>query len=345
MEIRRLDPHGSDRTELDPWYRAMREGSAADRVAPIVVEREAVMTSLRSNESNPNYDRRAYGAWDGEECVGTAIIGLPRRDNTHVAEIEIAVPPHARRRGVGRALFDHLYDLARREGRTVLAAEVEVAGAGENPLEESAGGRFALSFGFSPKHSEFRLLLDVPVPEEQLKALEAVAVRRAGEYRVTGWIGLPPAEVLDRFAEMHTLMDADVPSGELSREPVVYDAERVQRTQERLIEQGYGLVTTLVGDADDAPVGYTTMFVAGGAQRDVLQDNTFILRAHRGHGLATLAKVANLRRLAESYPQAAHVHTWTAEVNDAMHAVNSRLGFRPVETMYELELDLEQAAE
>jgi len=31
------------------------------------------------------------------------------------------------------------------------------------------------------------------------------------------------------------------------------------------------------------------------------------------------------------------VHTWTAEINGPIHTVNERLGFRPVETMHELE--------
>jgi hypothetical protein len=43
-------------------YRALREAASADRVAPVVVEREAVLTSLRSNDGNPSYDRRAYAA-------------------------------------------------------------------------------------------------------------------------------------------------------------------------------------------------------------------------------------------------------------------------------------------
>ena len=339
MEIRRLDPHRPD--EPDVWYRALREAESADRVAPVVVEREAVLTSLRSNDSNPNHDRRAYGAWRGTECVGTALLDLPRRDNTHLAEIAIGVPPRARHQGVGRAILDHLRDVVREEGRTVLAAEVNAAGVGTHTLTASPGGRFALACGFTPKHTELRLLLDVPIPEEELRALEETATKSVGTHHIVGWTGVPPHDVLGIFAHLHTQMDADVPTGELSREPIVYDAERILRIQERLIEQGYGLVTTLIGDLDATPLGYTTMFVAGGENREVLQDNTYVLRSHRGRGLGTLAKLANLRLLAEQYPQARHVHTWTAEVNDAMHAVNERLGFRPVETMYELELELD----
>jgi len=338
MEIRRVDLHRT--AEAAAWYAALREAASADRVAPVVEERDALLTSLRSNDANPNYDRRAYGAWRGETCVGAALIDLPRRDNVHLAEVDIAVPPHARHRGVGRALFRRLSEIARQEGRTTLAAEVNAAGIGPHSLTGSPGGRFALACGFAGKHTELRLMLDVPVAEARLEQLEADIGRRSGTYALRGWIGIPPLDVLEPFARMHTLMDAEVPSGELSREPVAYDAARVLRMQQRLVEQGYGLVTTLAGDGSGRPIGYTTMFVMGGPKREVLQDNTFVLEAHRRRGLGTLIKLANLRLLAEHFPQAAHVHTWTAQGNDAMRAVNERIGFRAVETLHELELSL-----
>jgi GNAT superfamily N-acetyltransferase len=108
-----------------------------------------------------------------------------------------------------------------------------------------------------------------------------------------------------------------------------------------LDEQGYQIVTTLISDHGGEAAGYTMMLVMGSEGREVLQDSTFVLRSCRGRGLGTLAKVANLRLLARHFPQARHVHTWTAEVNDAMRTVNARLGFRPMETTRELELGLD----
>jgi len=94
MEIRRLDPYEEDQAEA--VYRALRVGASADREAPVVEERHALLASLRGNASNPNTDRRAYGAWQGSECLGALLLSLPRRENTHIAEIEVSVPPGAK---------------------------------------------------------------------------------------------------------------------------------------------------------------------------------------------------------------------------------------------------------
>jgi hypothetical protein len=73
--------------------------------------------------------------------------------------------------------------MASREGRTILAASVDVAGAG-SPLASSPGRSFALACGFTPMHTEFRLLLDLPIAEQTLAALEEAAARRSGDYRL-----------------------------------------------------------------------------------------------------------------------------------------------------------------
>ncbi|GAA2047503.1 hypothetical protein GCM10009839_60850 [Catenulispora yoronensis] len=54
-----------------------------------------------------------------------------------------------------------------------------------------------------------------------------------------------------------------------------------------------------------------------------------MLGAHRGHRLSTLAKVANLRHLAENSPQTRRLHTSVGVDDEVMWAVNQRFGFRP----------------
>lgn len=337
MDLRALDP--SNATEAAAWYAAMHAGAAAERTAPAIIGEQAVLTSLRTNDANLVNDRRAFGAWDGPTCLGAATLGMPRQENRELAEVDVTVPPEHRRHGVGGALYDYAVAVARAESRTTFEDEVNVPP--DQNLATSAGGRFALARGFVSQHVEQRLLLDVPLPATTLDELARTAQQKATGYRVESWVGLTPDGWLESFARMHTLMEQDVPTGNLSRAPITYDAQKLQATEQRMIDQGFGPVTTLVLGPDGEPAAYTEMLVAEPGSADVFQEDTFVLRAHRGHRLGTLAKVANLRQLATRHPQTRHVNTWTAEVNDAMRTINERFGFRAVETMHEVELTLD----
>src|SRR5690349_21491169 len=98
MQIRRLNPH--DTESATAWYAALRAGATAGRIAPLVTGEQELLTSLRTNDTNPLQDRHAYGAWDGATCLGTLLVDLPLRENRQVADVDVNVPPAHRRRGV-----------------------------------------------------------------------------------------------------------------------------------------------------------------------------------------------------------------------------------------------------
>jgi hypothetical protein len=56
-----------------------------------------------------------------------------------------------------------------------------------------------------------------------------------------------------------------------------------------------------------------------------------VVPTHRGYRLGLAMKVRNHAELQRDHPQPAVAHTWNAQQNDHMNAVNARLGFRPVE--------------
>lgn len=321
MEIRPLNLR--DEAETRGWYAATYASASVDRIAPMIISESVQLASLRTNDTNLVNDRRAYGAWDGGTCVGAAVVGMPRVENTHRATIRVDVPPSRRHRGIGKALYDHAYAIARDAGRTTIHGGIEFGPS--QTLPGCPGGRFALVRGFVSRNVEHRLMLDVPVPPERLASLEAYARENATGYQLRSWQGVPPEEWIGPFADMHTLTGRDVPTGELDAAPAVEDPDRLRASQQRMVDQGYGILTTLVLDPLGAPAAYTTMLATGD---DVSQDDTFVLRAYRGHRLGALAKAANLRQLAVHYPGARRVHTWTADVNDAMRAINDRFGFR-----------------
>ncbi|MEU4626603.1 GNAT family N-acetyltransferase [Actinoplanes sp. NPDC023801] len=328
MELRRLATF--DGHEAFAWYDAWRTGTAADRHAPLVTARDSQLRSLAANATNPNRHREAWAAWDGDTCAGAMLVEWALRENPHRAEIDIAVPPGHRRRGVGGALWTAGLNRARAAGRDTVTAEVHVPrGQG---LSDWPGGRFALARGFVSGLAEERMVLDLPVPEAVLTTYD----RAVPGYRAETWHGPTPPHSLPALAELTSEMAADVPTGDLDVEASRWDAERIGTNQERLTAVGYALVTTLITAGSGEPAGYTQLLVdADGI--DVHQDDTYIRKAHRGHRLGALAKARNVRGLVGRHPRARHVHTWTASTNDAMRSINEGFGFRPVETTHSME--------
>lgn len=323
MQLRVLDPHGP---EASPWYAAFHAGSVAGREQPTVASAESTLTSLRTTASNANLNRQAYGAWDGDECLGGVIVNLPRAANTHTTEFELAVAPQHRRRGAGTALYETAVAVARAHGRRVVSTELNVPLT--QSLAEHPGGRFALARGFESKLIERRYLLGLPA--------EPVAADPPTGYQLHAWIGPVASESAADLAAMRTLMEQDVPIGERDHEPTVFAAAHVLRSDKRLAAAGWGLVTTLLRAPDGTPAGYTRLLV-NSDRLHAQQDDTFVLRAHRGRRLGATLKSANLAQLAAHFRGVRHLHSWTADGNDAMIATNRRFGFRPVETMHLME--------
>jgi len=87
-------------------------------------------------------------------------------------------------------------------------------------------------------------------------------------------------------------------------------------------------VTTAAVHAPSGVVaGYTVLLLAG-RPTTAIQEDTGVVRAHRGHGLGRAMKAANLLALTEHSPSINTVTTWNAESNTHMLAVNDELGFR-----------------
>jgi hypothetical protein len=70
------------------------------------------------------------------------------------------------------------------------------------------------------------------------------------------------------------------------------------------------------------------------------QGGTLVLSEHRGRRLGMAVKVANLRAFQSEFAKVRVVHSWNAEANGPMVAINDMLGFRPVEYLVEMQLKL-----
>lgn len=319
MEIAEVDVR--DEGALRTWF-AARDTAVREGRPDALVE---TYDALRAAVVHPgDYHRRVLlAATDGGRVVGTAEVALSLQDNTHVAEVDVAVLPDVRRRGVGRLLHGAATRRRRREGRTSASGEVHVPSG-----SDAAGLAFARALGYRTVHEEDHLVLTLPADPDPGPLAEG--------YEVLGWRGACPDELLAAYAGLRTRMNQDVPVGERDVEAVEVSPERVRAGEERLGRAYDLLVAAARHRADGLLVGYSLVLVPQGTP-DALQDDTLVLAEHRGHRLGLALKAATLSALREHHPGLASIHTWTDPHNDPMQATNRRFGYQVVERMHEVE--------
>ena len=109
---------------------------------------------------------------------------------------------------------------------------------------------------------------------------------------------------------------------------MVFDGGILREAEDVAIAQGRRTVVTAVEHiASGELVGLTTISVLALRPDVVFQDDTVVLREHRGNKLGLLIKVANMERLSEQFPDARVLYTWNAPENRYLLKVNLQLGF------------------
>lgn len=291
-----------------------------------------------------------------DAVLGTSLVTMPREGNEHLAYVELRVHPAHRRRGVGTALLRASEEEVRAAGRTTVIAHSEHGGepGPDDPdvLEPPTGsGRlsrrepvvgFAERVGYRLEQTERYSRLDLPVDPALCDRLAADAAARAAGYRLVHWQDRAPEEHVDDYAHLVTRMSTDVPTADLDIEEDLWDAERVRDSERETAERGHRTIVVAAQHvATGRLAGYTELELPEDKPHVVFQEDTLVLREHRGHRLGMLMKVEALRRLREVRPAATAVHTWNAEENSHMLAINVALGYRPagVTAMWQRRLD------
>jgi GNAT superfamily N-acetyltransferase len=276
-------------------------------------------------------------AADGS-VAGCFLLELPERENQTRAQLELLVHPARRRQGIGRALLGHAIQRAIRAGRVVMAT---------GTWDGLPGEAFARQAGAAPVLPDVRRVLDLTALPP-LAGLRADAERAAAGYSLVSWAGPVPEEYLEGAAELSSVLAGDAPHSE-SEEPAVWDAERVRENLNGIFARaglrGYAVAALHTGTDLDPGTGtmaaLSQTWVDPGVPGWAVQGNTSVARAHRGHRLGLLVKLAMLDKLAAAEPGLTRIETWNAAANPHMIAINEALGYRilpPTLTEWELKL-------
>jgi GNAT superfamily N-acetyltransferase len=299
---------------------------------------EEMLPGWRKQEFEPK--RMLLARLDGRP-VGRGIAEHRLGDAADTAWLAVEVVPDARGRGIGRALAERVEALAREARATKFIVYAPCWRVGGPRLAAPTGfGDVAAdtpetlllqSFGYRLEQVERGSWLPLPVDEASLEATRAQARDAAGgEYRIYTWTDATPPEWREDIAHLLTRMSTDAPSAGLEESEDPWTVERLLADEALEAENPS---TALVAAVEHVPsgrlAGFTELLAPDDLTRPVDQEDTIVVREHRGHRLGMLLKLANIAHLQRVRPGHPRIVTYNAEENRHMLDVNEAIGFAP----------------
>lgn len=281
-------------------------------------------------------EQRDYWVWHTDGVAhGALALACPLSDNLHLLDMDALVDP-----GLTdfQPLLAEMWQVTREHADTMNRTYIHLwhdqqgSALDRYPtVSPASGGLVALD----PELSWYRdhgFTIDQVEQRSTLTVADAPASAEPVDpaYEVITWTGATPAKLRAAMAPLRAAMSTDIPLGELDLQPEVWDAERVVREDQHTIDRGRDMVWAAARHRDSGEMAAYSYVVIGGSHPDcAYQADTLVRRHHRGHGLGLAVKQAVIEQLRTSRPAVMRIHTWNADENAHMLAINTRLGFRP----------------
>ena len=276
---------------------------------------------------------------DGE-MVGRAGVDLPLEGDSQLAFWLIELVRDVWGRGIGSAAYDLVERTARENGRTVLQSWAEhpdapgprlAAPTGFGTIPDDHGARFYVRHGYTLEQIERNSAFDLRGPFDGVKRLLAEATTASEGYRVVQWFAPTPAEFVDGYAWMKSRMVTDAPAAGLEFDEETWDAARIARHDSIYTDSGRPLLVTAAQHIDTGELCAFNELVIGKDRTEAShQEDTLVLKGHRGHKLGTLVKCAGLLTWRDFAPESPRVITYNAEEDRPMLDINEAIGFAPI---------------
>ncbi|WP_161962514.1 GNAT family N-acetyltransferase [Nocardioides speluncae] len=325
MDISQIDPGDLD-LELAGQLAAIAS-TAMEGVAMPPPTAEGFWLAHTVAAEGPPIDGLWVAREDGTP-VGYATTASSQRRNLEAARLGGAVLPDHQQRGVGRALLDRVR--AGTDRRYLFATAWETT-AGEQALPR---------LGFEDLSSMIirRIYLDEPAAAEDDLRDEVKAA--AGDYELFRQVGpTPEAELPDMVVLREAINDG--PSRGVDYED--WPTSRIAAYESSLVTRKQTQHTVVARHRESGePAGITIVCVDEIRPLVAAQEDTSVLRAHRGHRLGLALKLEMIDWLRADRPDVGIVDTWNASQNEHMITVNDRLGMKPVAQSWTFRFDRER---
>jgi GNAT superfamily N-acetyltransferase len=325
MELFSVDPTSD--SEFDAWFAVLHRADLDRNQGRSEGWKPQEWRARALDVTAPVFHQLFSYGDDVTRPVAVGALEYSRDDNLEWIRAELFVDPTERRRGYGSELLRRLEDLARADGRSSLLFWVI-----EDAHEHGSGP----SRPFAPRHAydvveeNIRRDLAWPLAAGALDQFERAWSPSAEEYEILSWVANTPDEFLEGRAHLIAVMPVEVPDAGFGVEEERWDATRVRSHERRVLDMGRDLLVAVARHrASGELVGFSELTVSREPPHATYQWDTLVVRAHRGHRLGGLMKVATMRLLEQGGYETDKIITFNNSLNTAMIAVNEALGARP----------------
>ncbi len=271
--------------------------------------------------------RPAAGLWLAREdgmVAGYAVAHLPVEDNTDSAHLRGVVHPAWQRRGTGRALAAAAVDLVRSRARSKIYV---------GTFRGDGSGAAVQALGFSAEGLAVNAVRRVDLHGSAPGAWDRLHDDAAGlarDYELVHQVGPTPEDLVEDMVTLHAAIN-DAPLDDPEAEVDHWDTARVRAYDRAMAGRRQTVHRVLARHRPTGEwAGLSILCVDEFNPTVAFQEDTSVVRSHRGHRLGLLMKADMLRWIAHERPEVAATHTWNATTNHHMIAVNERLGARVV---------------
>ncbi|WP_396656938.1 GNAT family N-acetyltransferase [Microbacterium sp.] len=274
--------------------------------------------------------------------VGRVGVDLPLEAGSKMAYFLVELLEQAQGRGIGSTAYSQLVEpVAREHGRTVLQSWAEQheapgprleapTGFGSVPADDRAT-RFYLRHGYRLEQVERCSAFDLQGSFDEVERLFARAQEASSDYRVVTWTAPTPEEFVARYGWMKSRMITDAPAAGLEFDEEDWDAARVAQHDSTYTSSGRLLrVAAAEHIATGELCAFNELVIGKDRTEATHQEDTLVLKEHRGHRLGMLVKCANLLAWRDIAPESPRVITYNAEENRPMLDINEAIGFVPI---------------
>lgn len=318
MDIERVDPAEIDVATAEEAAAVTRAAMAVEAPDAIPPTAESLLGLARHGFDDSPFDALWLVRSPDGSLVGHGSIEVSQWDNPQLAMVFCSVSPDARGSGVGTALLAAQAESAHALGRSSLLTFT---------VRDGHAAGFLQANGFVVgQHTAQRRLHPQRVDYEHIAELAAQAAACATDYELVHLDGPAPEEMLPGLTTLFEAIN-DAPLDDIAMEHDSFPVERVRRydaAMRKRRQHVYRLMARHRRTGDWA--GHTILCVDETRPGYAVQEDTSVVRAHRGHRLGRWLKASMLLWMHDERPELSVIDTWNATSNAHMIAVNEALG-------------------